>query len=326
MKIYVIGTGGVGGFYGGLLAGHGCDVTFVARGDHYAAIAKNGLEVKSVVGDFTIHPAKVISSIAEIEVPDLVLITVKTYDTEEVCKQLSQIVNKDTIVMSLQNGVDNDEHIKRHIKNAIVVPGCVYIGAEKAAPGLIVQTGGPMKLVFGSKDKSIESRLLAVEKLMKDAQLDVTYAKDIDKGLWTKFLFIIPFAGMTSICRSPIGAIVNDPGTYALFKRCLSESLQVAQKLGIDVGERECTKIIERCEGYRHTEMGAKSSMLVDIENGRQTEIETLNGKVCQLAAQVGMDVPVNEVIYNSIRLYNRSLSNNRAMDKDNQTSPALCS
>jgi 2-dehydropantoate 2-reductase len=310
MKIYVIGTGGVGGFYGGLLARQGCDVTFVARGDHYRAIAQDGLKVKSVTGDFTIHPAKVISSLAEIEAPDLVLVTVKTYDTEEISKQLSQVVNKATIVMSLQNGVDNDEHIKKYVKNATVVPGCVYIIAERAAPGLIVQTAGPRKLVFGSKDKSIESKLFAIEKLMQNAQVDAIYAKDIDKGLWTKFLFIVPFAGITSICRSSIGPIVNDPGTYSLFKRCLSEVLQLAQKLGIDIGEKEHHKIIDRCEDYKHTDMGAKSSMLVDIENGRRTEIESLHGKVCQLAAQVGMDVPVNEVIYHSIRLYSQLHSN----------------
>jgi len=319
MKIYVIGAGGVGGFYGGLLAREGCDVTFVARGEQYRAIAQNGLNVKSVIGDFTIHPAKVISSIAELKAPDLVLVTVKTYDTEEVSKQLNPVVNKDTVIMSLQNGVDNDEHIKKYIKNAIVVPGCVYIIAERAAPGLVVQTAGPRKLVFGSKDKSVESKLLAIEKLMRDAQVEATYAKDIDKGLWTKFLFIIPFAGTTSICRSSIGPIVNDPGTYSLFKRCLSEVLQLAQGLSIDVGEKEYNKIIERYDEYKYKDTGAKSSMLVDIENGRRTEIESLHGKVCQLAAQVGMDVPVNEVIYNSIRLYSRLHSNQSDPKHSNQ-------
>ncbi len=307
MKTYVIGTGGVGGFYGGLLARHGCDVTFVARGDHYRAIARDGLKVKSIVGDFTIHPAKVIDSIAEIKAPDLVLITVKTYDTEEISKQLNKVVNKGTIVMSLQNGVDNDEHISKYIDRAIVVPGCVYIIAERAAPGLIMQTAGPRKMFFGSKDKSIENRLLAIEKLMQEAQVEAAYAKDIDKALWTKFLFIVPFAGMTSICRSSIGPIVNDPGTFSLYKRCLSEVLQLAQKLDIDVGEQEHAKIMKRCEDYKHADMGAKSSMFVDIENGRRTEIESLHGKVCQLAAKVGMDVPVNEVIYNAIRLYSQN-------------------
>ena len=307
MKIYVIGTGGVGGFYGGMLARAGNDVTFVARGEHYQAIAKNGLQIKSVVGDFTINPAQVISSIAEIKAPNLVLITVKTYDTEEISKQLAQVVNKETIIMSLQNGVDNDEHISKYIKNAIVVPGCVYIIAEKTAPGLIVQTAGPRKIVFGSKDKNIERRLLAIEQLMKDAQLDALYAQDIDKALWTKFLFIIPFAGMTSICRSSIGPIVNESGTFSLYKRCLSEVLQLAQKLDINVGEEEHSKIIHRCEEYKTKDGAAKSSMLVDIENGRRTEIESLHGKICQLAKENGIDVPVNEVIYSSIRLSNQS-------------------
>ncbi len=116
MKIYVIGTGGVGGYYGGLLAHAGVDVTFVARGDHYQAIAKDGLKVNSVTGNFTVHPAKVISSIAEIKAPDVVLITVKTYDTEDICRQLSRVVNKDTVIISLQNGIDNDEHIKGNKK------------------------------------------------------------------------------------------------------------------------------------------------------------------------------------------------------------------
>jgi len=322
MKVYVIGTGGVGGYFGGLLARAGGDVTFLARGDHYKAIAQNGLQIKNVVGDFTINPAKVISSTKEIEAPDLVLISVKTYDTEEISKQLNEVVNKDTVVMSLQNGIDNDEQIKKHLANAIVVPGCVYVIAERTAPGIISQTAGPRKMVFGSKDKSLENKLRAIEKFMRESQIDVTYAKDIDKGLWTKFLFIVPFAGMTSVCRSSIGTIVNDADSFNIFKRCLSEVLQIAKKLGIDVGDEEHAKIMQRCEDYKYKDQGAKSSMLVDIENGRRTEIETLNGKVCQLARQLGIDVPVNEVIYSSIKLYNQLYTNQVETEKPKEATP----
>ena len=225
MKIYVIGTGGMGGYYGGMLARAGADVTFIARGAHYQAIAKDGLKVDSATGNFTIHPAKVISSIAEIEAPDMVLITTKAYDNEEVSKQLAQVVNKDTVVISLQNGIDNDQQIQKHLKNAIVIPGCAYIITEKAAAGYILQTGGPRKVVFGSRDHTHQNRLAEIEKVMQNAGIDAKNSQEIEKDIWTKFLVIIGFAGMTSICRSPVGLIVNEPGAFRFinvaWQKCL---------------------------------------------------------------------------------------------------------
>ena len=127
MKIYIVGTGGVGGYFGGVLAKVGNDVTFVARGENFKAIRENGLIVKSVIGNFTVKAIKVIEKISEIKNPDLIIFTVKTYDTESVAKELDFVVNGKTIIITFQNGIDNDNEIKKYIQNAQVYPGVTYV-------------------------------------------------------------------------------------------------------------------------------------------------------------------------------------------------------
>lgn len=300
MKIYIVGAGGVGGYFGGLLAKTTEDVTFVAQGEHFRAIKNNGLLVKSVVGDFTIKPAKIIENISEITNPDLIIFSVKTYDTETVAKKLNQVVNPNTLIITFQNGVDNDTQIKKYIKTAKVYPGVAYLISAKTKPGVIEQTGGLNKLFFGDRQNSQNLKLKEVEKIMRKAEIDATVSDDITRDLWKKFLFILPFAGMTAICRSRVGKILKNPITRPIYERCLKEAIEVARALVVnlpdDIFEMTMTVAIK-------TSPQSKSSLLVDIENRRRTEIETLHGTLVRFAKEKNIDVPINELIYGAIKL-----------------------
>ena len=301
MKTYVVGSGGVGGYLGGLLAKSGKDVTFLARGEHYHAMVEEGLKVKSVPGDFEVKPARVIDRISDIANPDLIIFSVKTYDTDQITKELKSVVNKDTIVISFQNGVDHDQQIKNRIPGGNVYPGVAYLASAKTRPGLIEQTGGLRKFIFGDRHDPDNPRLKEVEKYMREAGADALASTDIVREIWKKFVFIIAFSGMTSICRSPIGRVLGDPIATGLFERCAKEAIKVAQSMGARVEERAFENIMTNSRNFPPD---SKSSLLVDIENHRRTEIETLHGSLVRLARSMKIDVPINEMIYGTIKLW----------------------
>jgi 2-dehydropantoate 2-reductase len=301
MKIYIVGSGGAGGYLGGLLAKSGMDVTFVARGEHYQAIKDEGLKIKSVLGDFEVRSAQVINNISDIKNPDLIIFTVKTYDTDQTAKELASVVNNSTIVISLQNGVDNDHQIKKHLTHVEVYPGVAYLVSTKTKPGLIEQTGGPRKFIFGDRNDPQNPKLKEIEKCMREAGADALVSDDITRDLWKKFMFILAFSGMTAICRSPIGKILKDPVTQALYERCTKEAIEVAQSMNIRVEDKAFENIMTTSGSFPPD---SKSSLLVDIENQRKTEIETLNGSLVRLAKNMKIDVPMNELIYGAIKLF----------------------
>ena len=182
MKIHIIGSGAVGGYFGGLLAKAGNDVTFVARGEHYQAIKNNGLIVKNVISDFVIKPAKVIENISDIINPDLIIFTVKTYDTDSAAIKLAQVVNRDTVIITFQNGVDNDSQIKKYIKSE-VYPGAAYVISTKTGSGIIEQTGGLRKLIFGDRSNPNNDRLTKIEEVMRKAEIDAKVSDDITRDI-----------------------------------------------------------------------------------------------------------------------------------------------
>ena len=300
MKIYIVGSGGVGGYFGGILAKAGNDVTFVARGENYKAIKNNGLLVKSVKGDFAIKPAKVIDKISEIKNPDVVFFTVKTYSTSDTAKELSYVVNENTVIITFQNGVENDIQIKKYIHNAKVYPGVAYLISTKIKPGVIEQIGGLRRLTFGDRKNPKNVKLQEIVGIMKKSGIDAILSDDITRDLWKKFMFIVAFSGMTAVCRSPIGKILADPITESLYKRCVQEAIQVAKAFDVSVPNDVFITIMKTTTD---TNPASKSSLLVDVENGRKNEIETLNGTLVRFARERNIDVPMNELIYAAIKL-----------------------
>ncbi|MBI2576644.1 2-dehydropantoate 2-reductase [Candidatus Woesearchaeota archaeon] len=301
MNTFIIGCGGVGGFFGGLLAKAGKKVTFVTRKEECRIIKKNGLRVKSAVGNFTIKSLSVLNDIRAIKNPDLILVTVKSYDLEGVAKKLSSVVTGKTIVITFQNGIDNDLTIQKHVKGSKVYPGIAYIVASKTSPGVIEQISGARKLIFGDRKKPENEGLNEAASFLRGAGIDAECSQNISLHLWKKYIFIIPYAGMTSICRSPIGTIMADSTASSLYRKCLEEAAAVARAMGVHFSK---TVIHDTLSYVRKHDPSSKSSMLVDIENGRRTEIETLHGTLVRLAKQNGIPVPVNSLIYSAVKLW----------------------
>lgn len=298
MKIAIIGTGGVGGYFGRRLANVEKDVTFVARGEHGKILKERGLTVKSVVGDFSIRPVSVVESINQLNHPDLVLFTVKTYDTEKAAKELAKVVHAETIVITFQNGVENDFVIKNSLIIGNVYPGVCMVISARTSPGVIEQTGGLRRLIFGDRNNLDNYKLKEVEGLMKNALIDAIVSDDITVDLWKKFIFITAFSGMTALMRKPIGDVLGQSESLKQYEEVVRESIAVAKALKVNLPE----DIFEiTMKTTRNTAPASKSSLLVDIENGRKNEIETLNGSLIKLAKNVKVNVPMNQKIYQAI-------------------------
>jgi len=300
MKIYIIGTGGVGGYFGGKLARAGNDVTFVSRGNFYNAMKKNGLTVNTVDGSFQVNPVQVIDAIDKITNPDLIIITIKTYDTEEVAKQLKNAITDKTVVLTFQNGIDNDRKIEKIISKGNIYPGVAYVISSKGDDGVINQTGGLKRLVFGDRTGQNNSQLKEIYELFKNSDIDTILSEDIEADLWKKFIFINAFSGFTAMCRANIGEIRNDDCVYNLYKLCVKETIAVAEKLNVNLPNTIFDDVVKITD---NTAPDSKSSLLLDIENSRKNEIETLNGTLVRLAKDLKLDVPINETIYSAIKL-----------------------
>ncbi|OIP95320.1 hypothetical protein AUK40_06175 [Candidatus Wirthbacteria bacterium CG2_30_54_11] len=299
MKIFIIGAGGVGGYFGGKLAHAGLDVTFVARGAHYEAMKTRGLEVRTTEGDFTVSPVQVISKVSEIAAPDLILITCKSYDLVSVAHELDQVVLPSTVVLTTQNGIDNDLVAARILRQGKVFPGLIHIVSERLSPGVISQTGGLRRITFGERGQSSNAELTAIETMMTKAGVRAVASDDIVRDLWKKYAMIIPWAGVTSYSRKSIDLVLSDPALRELFCSSLREALSVAEEAGVHLPDGTYGEIVSFAE---KTAPGSRSSMLVDIENGRLTEVETLHGTLLKLAQEHGIETPVNEMIYRAIK------------------------
>jgi 2-dehydropantoate 2-reductase len=304
MKYYIVGAGGIGGYFGGLMVNAGLDVTFVARGKNYKTIKEKGLQINSnSFESFHLANAKVIDGVDKIVNPNVIIFSVKTYDTEKVSKELKKVINDKTIIITFQNGVDNDERIKKILNHKHVFPGVAYILVKKSDYGVIEQTGKMRKLIIGARDRHLNVYLKPIIEDIKTSKVETTLSEDIIKDLWEKFLYIIPLAGSTAICRSPLGKIRNDKYSMKIFEDLLKESILVATKKGINISKNIFQ---EKMELAKNSTPDAKSSLLIDIENNRPTEIETLHGAIVKYAKELKVPVPITELVYGSIKIVNK--------------------
>lgn len=298
VRIAVVGAGGVGGYFGGRLALGGHDVTLIARGPHLAAVREHGLRVRSVRGDFT---AKVTATddLANVGRCDAVLFCVKSYDTKAAASGLFPLLDADTPVISLQNGIDNEEKIAGAVGIDHVVGGAAFIFSSIAEPGVIVHTGGPAKIVFGEltgvRSGRVERLLLACQ----EAGIDAEIPQDIRVVLWTKFAFICATAGLTAAARLSLGEIRDCAESWKLFRQLLTEVVQTARVDGVSLSD----DVVEKQLAFAVAlEPGSYSSLHHDLVTGARMELEALHGTVVRRAAAHGIPAPANEVIYAVLR------------------------
>jgi len=297
MKIAVVGAGGVGGYFGARLAQGGEDVHFLARGAQLAAMRERGLQIRSGLGNFDLGPADTHATDdpAAIGPMQVVLFTVKSYDTESASAFLPPLLGPDSVVISLQNGIDNEEKLAARIGAGRVAGGAAYIFAGIAEPGVVRHTGGPARIVFGELDGHRTPRLEAFLAACRRAGIDAHLVDDIRVALWTKYILICAQSGLTAATRQPIGVVRESPPSWKLFRQVLEEGVNVARAEGVAVPD----DLVERTL----TNMAALppnlySSLYDDLVAGRRMEVETLQGELSRRAARVGVPTPATSALY----------------------------
>jgi 2-dehydropantoate 2-reductase len=299
MRVAVIGSGGVGGYIGGRLAQAGHEVAFLARGAHLEALRANGLRVKSTDGDFDIPTVTATDQPEQLGQADLFLFTVKTYDTESVAASLTPLLRPGATVLTLQNGIDNHEIIDGVLGSGVALAGTIRIETSIESPGVIAHTSKGAITRFGEigQDGATGSRSERVETLraaFAEAGINVAVPDDMRSELWDKFLFIVPFSGLTTLTRAPIGDILASPELTATLLQLLVEAGAVAKAEGADFGADVAEK---RLGWMRRLHPAFKSSMQRDLERGKPLEIDALAGALARLGAKHGIPTPVTSAV-----------------------------
>src|SRR3954465_6188333 len=293
MRIAIVGAGGVGGYFGGRLAAAGVDVAFLARGAHLEAMRARGLRITSPNGDLHLPRVTAESDPAAIGPVDVVFFAVKLYDTDSALALLPPLVGPDTIVIGFQNGVETVASLTRAVGARHTAGGVSYVSAVIAEPGVIRHTAMD-HLIFGMPDGSRSAQLEALLDACAPAGFRSTLTSNITVEIWTKFVRLSVFSGMTAVTRGPIGVIVNDPELLEMLKAAVRETLAVAHAMGIAVAS---TIDEDVAAAYKALPPQAKASMLEDLERGRRLELPWLSGAVARLGREVGVPTPIHTFI-----------------------------
>jgi 2-dehydropantoate 2-reductase len=295
MKIAVMGTGGVGGYYGGLLAQKGHAVTFIARGPHLKAIQANGLQVNSIHGDFLVKPAAATADPASIGPVDVVLFCTKTYQTGEAAHSILPLVGPETSVLSLQNGVDAPERIGAVVGRQHVLGGATWISSAIESPGVIRQVSQFRRVVMGELDGKLSARLLSIHKALAETGITAELSEDILKVLWTKFVFISAASSLGSLTRLPMGDYRSVPETRHMLTGLMQEVAEVARRQGVALDE----DVVDQSMAFMdNAAVHIMASMQLDVAAGRRSELESMVGVIGRKGREVGVPTPVADFVY----------------------------
>ncbi len=299
MRVLVAGAGGVGGYFGAKLARAGTSVTMLARGAHLDAIRRDGLRVRSVIeGEYVVRveAADAVGSTPA----DAVLLCVKSFDTESAVTAIRPAVGPDTAVLSLQNGVDNEEKIDALLGAGHALGGAAYVFATIEAPGVIVHRFAG-RIVFGEMDGRPRPRATRLHDAFAAAGVPVELSADVRRALWEKYLLISAQAGMTSLTRCPTGVLRETPETWAMYRRIVEELSAVAGAAGVTLAPDVVESIMKQAAG-----IGADtySSLHHDLVTGKRLELEALHGHAVRLGERLRVPVPTIFAVYAALKPY----------------------
>ena len=298
MRIAVMGAGAVGGYFGAQLAAAGHEVVFIARGKHLDALRRHGLRVMSPGGELHINNNVVFTAeAAQAGSADLILFCVKSYDTDAAAEALRPMVAEKTVLLSLQNGVDNADKIAQRFGDGRSLAGVVYVGAQVIAPGVIAHSSGG-RIIFGPRTGGGGEATKTAARALASAAISYETSADIQTALWRKLLWNAPFCAISSLTRATVKDIVESQSLTKLACDCMGEVRQAAKTRGIDVPTQLFSEVLD----FSKTLGAFKPSMLQDLESGKPLEYEAFNGTVVKMLNNAGKDAPVNRVFYGALK------------------------
>jgi 2-dehydropantoate 2-reductase len=304
MRIAVLGSGAVGGYYGAKLARAGHDVTFIARGAHLAAIRDRGIEIKSpAVGDFTVRAAAE-EDTSKVGPVDLVIVAVKAYDNPTALPMIRPMLGEGTSVLTLQNGVDSVADVAAVAGEPRVIGGTTYIATALTGPGVIEQNGTHRRIVFGEVFgvlPRLSARVQTIHEALSGADIQSEPTDDGRVPIWEKFIFLAPTAGFTGAARLHVGPLRADPFIREQYFTACREIEQIARAEGVPVAANMMEKIGTYVDGIPGT---MRSSLLIDLSQGKRIEVETLLGSVVRRGERAGVPTPVNATLYAVLKPY----------------------
>lgn len=297
MKVAIIGTGGVGGYFGGKIAKAGFDVTFLARGKQLEALQKNGLTVKSILGDFHVDSVQATDNISSIGKCDLILLCNKAWQIKEVVDDLKSIINEDTVILPLQNGVAAVDELETVINRKNIIGGLCRIFSQIESAGVINHFGITPIIVFGELDNSKSERVSKIKELFDNSGIDSKISDNITSELWKKFIGIC-VSGLLAVTKSTYGEIRELPETRKMMIDLMNEVYALSQKIGTQIEPDFVDKSVVAIDKFPHD---TTSSLTRDVWDRKPSEIEYQNGAVVRLAEKYNVDVPINRFVYNCI-------------------------
>jgi len=293
MRIAVIGAGGVGGYFGARLADSGVDVAFVARGAHLEAMQANGLRIESPRGNLHVTAVTATDDPKAIGPVDVVLFTVKLYDTETAAAMLPPLIGPRTAVVTFQNGIDSVDMLTAAVGREHVAGGVAHVQAVISEPGVIRHTA-LAQLIFGELDGARTPRLEALYDACRAAGFDAKLTEHIQDELWLKFVRLTSLSGMMAVTRSPLGVIRDDASLWAMLQAAVMEAMAVAHARGIRLPPSAFSDLLHHIGGMPPH---AKASMLQDLERGRRLELPWLSATLARIGDELGVPTPIHRFI-----------------------------
>ena len=295
MRIAMMGSGGIGGYFGGRIAAAGVDVAFIARGRQLAAMRESGLRLDSRDrGDAIINPVSVSDDPAQIGPVDYVIIGVKLWDTENAGRSILPLLGPDTAILSLQNGVDCDDLLTPIVGRERLISGVAFIASSISTPGVIRHIGTMQRIVMGEPDGSKSSRLTELRNIMKKGGITAETSDDIERTLWEKFVFLVGLSSTTTLMRTTLGPIRSDPESREFLFGIMSEATNVGRAIGVDLPENFAETRLEFADGLPSD---MTSSMHHDFEAGNKLELPWLAGTVVRLGREASIATPVCQTV-----------------------------
>jgi 2-dehydropantoate 2-reductase len=298
MRIAIFGAGGAGGYFGARLARSGEEVTFIARGKHLEAMRRRGLRVDSVLGDFVVAPVQASDDPAQVGAVDMVLLGVKAMQVTTVLQALRPLVGPETTIVPLQNGVEAAGQIAEEFGARHVVGGLAKIISFKVGAGHIRHAGADPYVAIGELDKRRSKRAERLRQVFEKSGVSADVPSDIEAALWQKFLFVVSWGGVGAITDAPIGVIRSIPETRRMLELSMTEVLSVAQAKRIALADDTVQETMAFVDTLPQS---GTTSLHRDIVDGKPSELDFWNGAVVRLGKDVGVEIPLNTFIFNSL-------------------------